>query len=200
MSRRPTPASPPNHARTAAGSLKGPLTRRAQRYLVVLASIAALGVAAPQAQAGPPLRGADVTAGANAETRTLAATHAQEVRAAAVVCGAGYVLDNAQRLPTNEQRLATLFTYRIPTDGDLNDEPTCAILDNNTGTRMWMKLKVCSNWIADGCAEDSGYFTQYAGPVYRARGGCGKVYAIMKNSASSTVAIVDAIRASTICD
>lgn len=170
------------------------------RLLIALTSIAALGVAAPQAHADPSPRAAEVTAGANAETRALAAAHPGEVRAAAVVCGGGYVLDNAQRLPTNEQRLATLFTYRIPTDGDPNNEPTCAILDNNTSTRKWMKLKMCSNWIADGCAEDTGYFTQYAGPVYRARGGCGKVYAIMKESQNSSAAIVDAIRAATVCD
>ncbi|MFI1104326.1 hypothetical protein [Streptomyces melanogenes] len=168
--------------------------------MVVLAGMVALGVAVPQAQAGQTVRAADVTAGANAETRALAAAHPREARAAAVVCGEGYVLDNAQRLPTQDLRLATLFTYRIPTDGDLNNEPTCAILDNNTGTRKWMKLKMCSNWIADGCAEDTGYFAEYAGPVYRARGGCGKVYAIMKNSSSSTTALVDAIRASTVCD
>lgn len=173
---------------------------RPSRFLIALASIAALGVAAPQAHADPSPRAAEVTAGANAETRALAAAHPREVRAAAVVCGEGYVLDNGYRLPTNEQRLATLFTYRIPTGGNPNDEPTCAIMDNNLSVRKWMKLKLCSNWIADGCAEDSGYFTQYAGPVYRARGGCGKVYAIMKDTPNSSGAIVDAIRPATVCD
>ncbi|MFI6583015.1 hypothetical protein [Embleya sp. NPDC050493] len=174
------------------------IAKFAARSFLATATIAAVGIAVPQAQAAPT-PAVKLSDRADADTRAFAAAHPGAVRAALVVCGANYVLENAERLPSSDNRLATLFTYRIP--GNIpNDEPTCAILDNNTASTKWMKLKLCSNWIADGCAEDVGNFTSYAGPVYRARGGCGKVYAIMKNSAGSGSALVDAIRNATNCD
>ncbi|MET7782727.1 hypothetical protein ABZT28_44680 [Streptomyces sp. NPDC005388] len=63
-----------------------------------------------------------------------------------------------------------------------------------------MKLKLCSNYTAEGCASDEGNFSQYAGPVYRAHGGCGTVTALMKNTSSSSTYLVNAVRDSTNCN
>ncbi|OPC79217.1 hypothetical protein B4N89_34710 [Embleya scabrispora] len=179
-----------------------PVTRLAARSMLAVAVVAAMGLGAPQAQADETGEGAavEISAGADAATRSVAAADPAAVKAAAVVCGNGYILENAFRLPDASNRLGTLFTYRIPSPDNIPDnDPTCAIFDNNTSGSKWMKLKLCSNWIADGCAEDSGNFSSYAGPVYRARGGCGKVYAIMRTSAGGTV-LIDAIRNATNCD
>ncbi|MFF3459429.1 hypothetical protein ACFYXH_34975 [Streptomyces sp. NPDC002730] len=62
-----------------------------------------------------------------------------------------------------------------------------------------MKLKLCSNVIADGCTQDSGTFTQYAGPVYQKRGECGEATAIMKTSSGASTALIDAVRGATAC-
>jgi hypothetical protein len=63
-----------------------------------------------------------------------------------------------------------------------------------------MKLKLCSNYTAEGCASDEGNFSEYAGPVYRTHGGCGTVTALMKNSSSSSAYLVNAVRDSTNCN
>ncbi|WP_406340469.1 hypothetical protein [Streptomyces sp. NBC_00648] len=192
------------------------------RTAVAAAALAGLGLAVPSAgavphqaaaaptSAPPPARAvpqpvkaapALVTATANRATQAIAKAQPAAVEAAAVICGSGWSLEYAETLPPHLNRLGTLFIYTkaAPTN-DPNDVPVCSIFDNNTASRKWMKLKVCSNYIDDGCAEDVGNYTQYAGPVYRTRGGCGKVTAIMKNSSSSSAALIDAVRSATTCD
>ncbi|MEU3466026.1 hypothetical protein ABZ721_39575 [Streptomyces sp. NPDC006733] len=173
------------------------------RTFLTIAGLITAWIGIPQAQAAEPAAptGVQIAPHASANTRHIAAADPVAAKAAAVVCGSGYILENADRLPDPSNRLGTLFTYYIPSpSGTPDNDPTCAIFDNNTSSAKWMKLKLCSNWIADGCAEDTGRFTSYAGPVYRARGGCGKVYAIMKTSAGSSTALIDAIRNATNCD
>ncbi|WP_329417484.1 hypothetical protein [Streptomyces sp. NBC_01268] len=159
-------------------------------------------VAAPvQRSASAAAAPAAVSATASASTRAIAAADPAAVRAAATVCGSGWTLDYAETLPPHLNRLGTLFIYvGNPPNYDPNDVPVCTIFDNNTGSRKWMKLKLCSNYIDDGCAEDVGNYSQYAGPVYRTRGGCGKVTAIMKNTSTSSTALIDAIRGATTCN
>ncbi|MEU9010288.1 hypothetical protein AB0D12_10965 [Streptomyces sp. NPDC048479] len=83
--------------------------------------------------------------------------------------------------------------------GAANNQPVCSILDNNTSSAKCTELKLCSNIIADGCTQDSGAFTQYAGPVHQKRGGCGEVTAIMKTSSGASTALIDAVRGTTAC-
>ncbi|MGW6455705.1 hypothetical protein ACWF94_07205 [Streptomyces sp. NPDC055078] len=162
--------------------------------LLLVASLLFMGV--PQAVASSATTPLLISPEAKSPTRAIAADDPEAAVAAAGVCGAGYTLYYAERLP-DERRFGTLFIYTKPGAG--NDQPVCSIFDNNMGVAKWMKIKLCSNYIADGCTTDSGTFSQYAGPVYQTRGGCGKVTAIMKNSASSSTALVDAIRGTTAC-
>ncbi|MGK5632002.1 hypothetical protein [Streptomyces sp. URMC 123] len=154
-----------------------------------------LFIGAPQAIAETGSSTVQISREANEPTRAIAAAAPAAAAAAANVCGTGYTLYYAERLP-DERRFGTLFIYTKPGAG--NDQPVCSIFDNNTGVAKYMKIKLCSNYIADGCKEDSGTFSQYAGPVYQKRGGCGKVTAIMKSTASSP-ALIDAVRGTTAC-
>ncbi|MEU7137639.1 hypothetical protein [Streptomyces sp. NPDC046261] len=167
------------------------------------AAIGVLGFAVPQAQAADVTvaPGVKVTAKADKNTRAIAAASPAAVAAGTSLCGAGYTLDYAERLP-DASRKGTLFTYTkpIPPGGSYNDIPTCAIFDNNTGSAKYMKLKLCSNYTAVPCAVNEGTFSQYAGPVFQKKGGCGLVYAIMKTSKSASSAIIDAKRGATACD
>ncbi|MFD3652896.1 hypothetical protein [Streptomyces sp. NPDC058620] len=147
--------------------------------------------------AGTPL----VSSVANSETRAEAAANPEAVQAAATLCGTGYVLENASALPTSTDRKGTLFTYgKEPYSGGINDQPTCAIFDNNTSTSKWMKLKLCSNYTAVACTTDEGNFSQYAGPVFQSKGGCGNVTALMKTSSASTTYLINAVRSATTCN
>ncbi len=102
------------------------------------------------------------------------------------LCGSGYYLQYAERLP-DERRWGTLYTYQR------NYEPfeTCAVFDNNLATRKYMKLKLCPNSLSKPCSVDEGYFTQYAGPVRLKDGWCSRVYGIMKDYKSSSTALID---------
>ncbi|MFI7408936.1 hypothetical protein ACIBU0_09745 [Streptomyces sp. NPDC049627] len=162
------------------------------------ATVATLGLTAPQvAAADQPVAG--VSAKADKNTKAIAAAKPRSVARAGNVCGTGYKLYKAEQLP-DSRRFATLFVYVKGDNPASNNAPTCAILDNNLGSAKWMKIKLCSNWTADGCESDSGVFSQYAGPVYRARGGCGTVTALMKNSTSDSVYIVNRKTDSTNCN
>lgn len=140
-----------------------------------------------------------VAAGVDGVTKSIAAENPAAVVAAATVCGAGYNLSYAERLP-DASRKGTLFTYIKGTGGASNDTPTCAIFENNTTSTKWMKIKLCSNYTAEGCASDEGNFSQYAGPVYRVHGGCGDVTALMKSTSASSTYIVNAVRGATSCN
>lgn len=157
-----------------------------------------LGLTAPQVAAAVQPAPA-IAAKADQSTRAIAAQDPVAAVAAATVCGTGYNLYKAVQLP-DESRKGTLFVYVKGSNPASNDAPTCAIFDNNTGSTKWMKLKLCSNYTADGCASDEGNFSQYAGPVYRTRGGCGTVTSLMKNTSSSSTYIINAVRDSTNCN
>ncbi|WP_392674645.1 hypothetical protein [Streptomyces sp. LN785] len=162
-------------------------------------AIGVLGLAVPQVNAAEkPNPG--IAVDADARTRAYAADAPSAVVAAAVVCGSGYNLYRADPLPDLDTRQGTLFVYIKGTNGASNDTPTCSIFDNNTGSTKWMKLKLCSNYTADGCATDQGNFSQYAGPVYRTRGGCGTVTALMKTTESASKYIINAVRDATNCN
>lgn len=162
-----------------------------------IAALGILGLAVPQAVAvdQTELR---IAAKADSETREIAKENPSAVVAAATVCGTGYNLYYAERLP-DASRKGTLFTYIKGTDGASNDTPTCAIFENNTTAAKWMKIKLCSNYTDEGCATDEGNFSEYAGPVYRNHGGCGTVTATMKSSSTSSTYIVNAVRGTTSC-
>ncbi|MFF4178408.1 hypothetical protein [Streptomyces sp. NPDC001750] len=165
--------------------------------MVTAAALGFLGLTVPQVFA---VGQADsrVAAGADRETKDIAEENPEAVVAAATVCGTGYNLYYAERLP-DATRKGTLFTYIKGTDGASNDTPTCAIFENNTGSVKWMKVKLCSNYTAEGCESDEGNFSEYAGPVYRDHGGCGQVTALMKSTSASTTYIVNAVRSTTSC-
>ncbi|MFJ8022372.1 hypothetical protein [Streptomyces sp. NPDC096311] len=167
-------------------------------FSAAAASLGILGLTAPQvAAADQPVPSISVKADKNA--RAIASENPVAVVAAATVCGTGYNLYKAEQLP-DASRLGTLFVYVKGSNPASNDAPTCAIFDNNTSGAKWMKLKLCSNYTAEGCASDEGNFSEYAGPVYRAHGGCGTVTALMKNSSSSSTYLVNAVRDSTNCN
>lgn len=162
------------------------------------ATVGILGLTAPQvAAADGPVP--SIAAKADIHTRSIAAANPAPAAAAETVCGAGYKLYQAEMLP-DQSRKATLFVYIKGDNPASNDTPTCAILDNNTGGTKWMKIKLCSNYTAEGCDSDSGNFSEYAGPVYRKHGGCGTVTALMKNTSSSSTYIVNAVRDATNCN
>ncbi|MFC9643109.1 hypothetical protein ACFTZF_31830 [Streptomyces mirabilis] len=175
-------------------------------FSAAVATLGVLGVTAPQvAAADRPVP--SISAKADMNARKIAAENPIAVVAAATVCGTGYNLYRAEQLP-DASRLGTLFVYVKGSNPASNDAPTCAIFDNNTSGAKWMKLKLCSNYTAEGCASDEGNFSQYdegnfsqyAGPVYRAHGGCGTVTALMKNTSSSSTYLVNAVRDSTNCN
>ncbi|MFB7560934.1 hypothetical protein [Streptomyces brevispora] len=165
---------------------------------VTAVALGFLGLTVPQVSAvGQP--DSRVAADADRETRNIAEDNPEAVVAAATVCGTGYNLYYAERLP-DAMRKGTLFTYIKGTNGASNDTPTCAIFENNTGSAKWMKIKLCSNYTAEGCASDEGNFSEYAGPVYRDHGGCGQVTALMKSTSASNTYIVNAVRSATSCN
>ncbi|MFF4487206.1 hypothetical protein ACFY0F_12035 [Streptomyces sp. NPDC001544] len=162
------------------------------------AGLGVLGAAAPQvAAADQPVPSISVKA--DKHTRAIAAAQPKAAAAGATVCGTGYNLYQAEMLP-DASRKGTLFVYVKGSNPASNDAPTCAILDNNTSSAKWMKIKMCSNYIAEGCDSDSGTFSEYAGPVYRNHGGCGEVTSLMKSSSSSSTYIINAIRDTTNCN
>ncbi|MFF4401767.1 hypothetical protein [Streptomyces sp. NPDC001480] len=163
-----------------------------------VAGLGLIGVTAPQvAAADQPVPSVSVKADKN--TKAIAAAQPTAVAAAATVCGTGYNLYKAEQLP-DASRKGTLFVYVKGSNPASNDAPTCAILDNNTTTAKWMKIKLCSNYTAEGCAQDSGTFSEYAGPVYRNHGGCGTVTSLMKSSSSSSTYIINNVQDSTNCN
>ncbi|MFF8473486.1 hypothetical protein [Streptomyces sp. NPDC015414] len=162
------------------------------------AGLGLLGAAAPQvAAADRPVPAVSVKA--DRHTTAIAAAQPTAAAAGATVCGTGYKLYKADILP-GEPRKATLFVYVKGSNPASNDAPTCAILDNNTQGAKWMKIKLCSNYTAEGCASDAGTFSEYAGPVYRSHGGCGTVTSLMKNSSSSSTYLVNNVQDSTNCN
>ncbi len=165
---------------------------------VIAAAMGVVALTSPQVVAADrPVP--SVSAQADKHTKAIAAAQPNAVTAAATVCGSGYHLYSADMLP-DASRKATLFVYVKGSNPASNDAPTCAILDNNTGSAKWMKLKLCSNYTADGCASDEGTFSQYAGPVYRAHGGCGTVTALMKTTSGASTYIINAVRDTTNCN
>ncbi|MFE3634783.1 hypothetical protein [Streptomyces sp. NPDC059168] len=162
------------------------------------AGLGLLGAAAPQvAAADRPVPA--VSAEADGHTNAIAAAQPTAAAAGATVCGTGYKLYKAQILP-DASRKATLFVYVKGSNPASNDAPTCAILDNNTSGAKWMKIKLCSNYTAEGCASDAGTYSQYAGPVYRKHGGCGTVTSLMKTSSGSRTYLVNNVQDSTNCN
>ena len=170
------------------------IIRSAGRGAVAVVALAAFGLIAPQASAAesPAVSGVAVSPRADSATRAIAAANPETVRAAASLCGSSYRLYNAERLP-DERRFGTLFTYDNGGLGPRNY--ACAVFDNNLGSTKYMKLKLCENRISHPrCDVDAGYFSQYAGPVYM--NNCATTTAIMKNTKSSRVALIDAVRGS----
>ncbi|MFD5112241.1 hypothetical protein ACFWNG_08005 [Streptomyces sp. NPDC058391] len=165
---------------------------------VLVAVVGCLALTTPQAVAiNGPSAGVKLNAGANADTRAVAAADPQAAQAAAVECGTGYELRYAERLPTAENRLGTLFSYTKMTGSRWD---ACAIFDNNTGATKYMKLKICPNTVGGACAQDEGNFSQYAGPVHLTNAMCGDITAIMKNTSSSSTSLINAIRGATACN
>jgi hypothetical protein len=160
-------------------------------------SCTALSLNAPSAQAADfTIAGVHVSAAADQKTRDVAASNPEALQATATVCGTGYVLLNAQRLPTDTNRLGTLFIYNDGGSGP--DNFACAILDNNTGSTKWMKVQLCENKVSSPrCDADSGNYSQYAGPVYMDN--CATVTALMKNTSSSTTYLINRVEGS-FCD
>ncbi|MEV7567719.1 hypothetical protein [Streptomyces tanashiensis] len=152
-------------------------------------AVAAAAKDARQIGTGPlaTVGGVPVSATADSATRAIAQASPEAVTATSNLCGSGYYLIYAEQLPTPEQRLGTIFSYRK------NVAPwnACAIFDNNTGSAKWMKLKLCPNATGATCDVDEGLFSQYAGPVRVADGMCARVTALMKNSSSSTTYLIN---------
>ncbi|MFF8946128.1 MULTISPECIES: hypothetical protein [unclassified Streptomyces] len=185
------------------------MSRALIRTLAVGAALTATAFASPAAVAATPTAdGARVPGttvqfapGASAGTKALAARRTAAVRATATLCGSGYKLDNAERLP-DSRRYGTLFTYTKSNSQGFSG--ACAVFENNMPGGMKMKLKLCPNRTdASLCKVDQGLFTQYAGPL-KIEGNhsyvfCSKVTAIMWESLSGP-AIIDAVRSATPCD
>ncbi|MFI2201656.1 hypothetical protein ACH47Z_12950 [Streptomyces sp. NPDC020192] len=183
------------------------LIRGAVPAVALLASVAA----APQALAGDaapthadrvvPGTGVSLSeAGArSAQTRAIAAANPAAVRATATLCGSGYELQFAERLP-DARRFGTLFTYTKSSTGRFG---ACAVFDNNLGTAKHMKLKLCPNKANTACKTDEGTYSQYAGPVkYEDNGPGGWVDCSMVNAImwSDGIAIIDRQMAVAPCD
>ncbi|MFJ8314051.1 MULTISPECIES: hypothetical protein [unclassified Streptomyces] len=166
--------------------------------LVATATMATLGIAAPQASAteNPSIAGVVISPKASAATRALAAMDPKAVQDTANLCGAGYKLELATRLP-DARRFGTLFEYQ---NGASNE---CALFDNNLGTSKYMKLSVCEVYNGHrACSTDAGNFTQYAGPVRVTYGFCANITAIMKDSAgtSDSSALINRVVPAVPCD
>lgn len=149
------------------------------RAALTAATLAATALTAPQAVAVEPPT-VPISARADALTRALVASDPAPAAAAATVCGTGYALTKAIPLPAGtdpDLRKATLFAYQYGGKG-------CVIVDNNMGASRYMYAHVCQ---VDntGCDTDSGYFSQYAGPVYVTSVACAPVTAKMGTSSTS---------------
>jgi hypothetical protein len=172
------------------------------RIAVAVTALAALGLTAPQASAADTAGVTHLIAPqADEETRKIAAEDPQTVRAAATLCGSGYHLFDADRLPSDERRLGTLFRYA---NGN-GKWRGCALFDNNTGSTKYMKLRVCG--AKDGqrrCDVDKGDFSQYAGPVYTGPNWTypqgSTVTAIMKKTKDSDKRLIHAKRCAGACN
>jgi opacity protein-like surface antigen len=167
-------------------------------FAAAAAGLAILGTAPQVAAADQPVPGISVKA--DQHTKAIAAAHPTAAAAGATVCGTGYALYKADQLP-DSRRFATLFVYVKGSNPASNDAPTCAILDNNASGAKWMKIKLCSNYTAEGCASDAGVYSQYAGPVYRNHGGCGTVTSLMSSTTTSSgPLLVNNVQDSTNCN
>ncbi|MFF1411559.1 hypothetical protein ACFVX6_17525 [Streptomyces sp. NPDC058289] len=166
----------------------GVTKRGAARASLTALSLAALSLTAPHASASDGNTAAKVaiSSEADAGTRAIAAAEPRALAATGTLCGSGYALYSAERLP-DERRWGTLFIYN-QTDG----EGVCAVFDNNLSTTKYMKLKVCDYKVSPTCVTDEGNFTQYAGPVrMQVSTYCATAIAIMKNTKTSTTALID---------
>ncbi|MFH9061820.1 hypothetical protein ACH4GM_11485 [Streptomyces coeruleorubidus] len=183
--------------------------RNLVRTVAVGASLVAAVLVSPQAVAqdapvtGQRVAGTSVqlsAAGAqDAQTRAIAAAAPAAVTASATLCGSGYELEFAERLP-DSRRYGTLFSYVKSTVGK---HGVCVVFDNNTSSAKKMKLKLCPNLSGAACKVDEGSFSQYAGPVkYESSNGlhvmCSEVTALMWDSNGK--AIIDRVRSATLCD
>ncbi|MDQ0751030.1 hypothetical protein QF034_005261 [Streptomyces africanus] len=183
--------------------------RNLVRTVAVGASLVASVLAAPQAiaQDGAPTgqRIADTSvrlspAGAqDARTRAIAEAAPAAVTASATLCGSGYELEIAERLP-DARRYGTLFTYVKSSVGKFG---VCAVFENNTSSAKHMKLKLCPNKTGAACKVDEGTFSQYAGPVkYESSNSlhvmCSEVTAIMWDANGKP--IIDRVMSATLCD
>ncbi|MEK2479544.1 hypothetical protein [Streptomyces noursei] len=172
----------------------------ALRGVAAVAAVAALGITAPQASAtdgSSAVTAVAISPKASKETRAVAAAEPKAAQYTANLCGAGYTLWMAQRLPDADNRMGTLFLYD---NGD--DTAACAIFDNNTASAKYMKLQLCENQVTPKCSVDEGTYSQYAGPV-RITGNyifCSKVTALMKNSAGSGSYLINRVGYATPCD
>ncbi|MBN0048416.1 hypothetical protein JS756_30805 [Streptomyces actuosus] len=182
--------------------------RNAIRAVAVGASLMAAGLLAPQAvaqdapNANQRITGTSVLlsekGAKDPQTRAIARADPAAVRATATLCGSGYQLEYAERLP-DSRRYGTLFTYeKFGSVGGV-----CVLFDNNTSSKKHMKLKLCPNKTGAKCKVDEGYFSQYAGPVrYESENGnyveCSMVTALMWDSSGK--AIIDRVTSATLCD
>ncbi|SCK60014.1 hypothetical protein YWIDRAFT_03913 [Streptomyces sp. SceaMP-e96] len=82
--------------------------------------------------------------------RAIAEADPDAVAATATLCGSGYKLDYAERLP-DARRFGTLFAYTKFTTGSPG---VCVLFDNNTGSAKHMKLKLCPNKTGATCKVD----------------------------------------------
>jgi hypothetical protein len=162
---------------------------------VAVTSSAAFGLVAPQASAfaTPKASGVTLLPETKSETRVIAAADPQTVQTMASLCGSGYALTYAERLP-DASRLGTLFTYKNRAGA------SCAVFDNNSGFTKYMKLKLCENSPGQPCVTDEGNFSEYAGPIRVKKGFCATVTAIMKDSKSSRIPLIDRVLAVPPCD
>ena len=182
--------------------------RKFIRVAALGAVIAATTLATPQAFARSAPDGERLVAGTgvhltargaqNLDTRAVAAADPAAVGAATTLCGSGYKLDNAERLP-DARRFGTLFTYTKDVRGAYG---VCSVFENNTSGAKHMKLKLCAGLREGGCKADEGTYSQYAGPVKIESGNpmymnCPPVTAIMW---SGSTAIIDRVRSATPCD
>jgi hypothetical protein len=132
------------------------------------------------------------------QTRAIASADPAAVQATANLCGSGYKLELAERLP-DARRFGTLFTYTKYVTG--GKDGACAVFDNNLGSKKHMKLKLCAS--TDPCKVDDGSFSQYAGPVkYESSNAnfqpaCAEVTALMWQDG---VAIIDRVTHIAACD
>ena len=133
------------------------------------------------------------------ETLAVAAANPAAVSATATLCGSGYELARAVRLP-DARRFGTLFTYM---KSSTSVAGACAVFDNDLAAAKKMKLKLCPNKAGVACKVDEGTLSQYAGPVKYGTndvGGwidCSPVTAIMW---SDGVAIIDRVINVSECD